>query len=62
MNDRLAHYDFEIANADVFCFNNGTEVKEYQVMIHVSTYRLPFAKQLEAVMNAYNQLLETKLK
>ena len=44
MNDRLAHYDFEIANAYVFCFNNGTEVKEYQVMIHVSTYRLPFAK------------------
>ena len=62
MNDRLAHYDFENANADVFCFYNGTEVKEYQVMIHVSTYRLPFSKQLEALLNAYTQLLETNLK
>ena len=61
MNDRLAHYEFGNANADVFCFNNGTEVKEYQVMLHVSTYRLPYAKQLEALLNAYNQLLETKL-
>ena len=62
MNDRFAHYDFENANADVYCFNNGTEVKEYQVMIHVTTYRLPYAKQLEAILNAYNLLLETKLK
>ena len=61
MNDRLAHYEFGNANADVFCFNNGTEVKEYQVMLHVTTYRLPYAKQLEALLNAYNQLLETKL-
>ena len=61
MNDRLAHYEFGNANADVFCFNNGMEVKEYQVMLHVTTYRLPYAKQLEALLNAYNQLLETKL-
>lgn len=61
MNDRLAHYEFGNANADVFCFNNGTEVKEYQVMLHVTTYRLPYAKQLEALLNAYNLLLETKL-
>ena len=61
MNDRLAHYEFGNANADVFCFNNGTEVKEYQVMLHVTTYRLPYSKQLEALLNAYNQLLETKL-
>ena len=61
MNDRLAHYEIGNANADVFCFNNGTEVKEYQVMLHVTTYRLPYAKQLEALLNAYNQLLETKL-
>jgi enamine deaminase RidA (YjgF/YER057c/UK114 family) len=49
--------DFEQAGADVFCFNNGTEVREYHAMIRVQDARLPFAQQLEAVLNAYNSLL-----
>ena len=51
-------FDFENAYADVFCFDCGTEVKEYHAMIHVSESRLPYAKQLEAVMNAYHTLLQ----
>ena len=57
MNENLSHYSFENASADVFCFDNGTEVKEYHAMIHVDGQRLTYAKQLEAVMNAYNGLL-----
>ena len=58
MPTALSHITFENAYADVFCFDNGTEVKEYQAMIHVSQHKLPYAQQLEAIMNAYTQLLE----
>ena len=58
MPKALSHITFENAYADVFCFDNGTEVKEYQAMIHVSQHKLPYAQQLEAIMNAYTQLLE----
>ena len=49
--------DFENAYADVISFDCGTEVKEYHAMIHVAESRLPYAKQLEAVINAYHALL-----
>ena len=49
---------FENAFAEVFCFDNGTDVREYQALIHVSCGTLPYAKQLEAVINAYNGLLD----
>lgn len=57
MNENLSHYSYENASADVFSFDNGTEVKEYHAMIHVVEKGLSYAKQLEAVMNAYNGLL-----
>ena len=57
MDERISHITFENASAEVFCFDNGTEVREYHAMIHVTTPSLPFAKQLEAVLNAYDQLL-----
>ena len=59
MPQNLSHISFENACADIFCFDNGTEVKEYQAMIHISQHKLPYAQQLEAVMNAYSQLLES---
>ena len=62
MNERFSHIAFENASADVSCFDNGTEVKEYHAMIHVDAKRLPYSQQLEAVLNAYNQLLEGPLK
>ena len=49
--------DFENAYADFISFDCGTEVKEYHAMIHVAESRLPYAKQLEAVINAYHALL-----
>ena len=58
MSQKTTHYNYNNARADVFCFDNGTEVKEYHALIHISQKRLPFALQLEAVMNAYNRLLD----
>lgn len=58
MNEKPLRIDFENAHADVLCFDNGTEVREYHAMIHVSQRQLPYAQQLEAVMSAYNALLD----
>ena len=58
MSQKTTHYNYNNACADVFSFDNGTEVREYHALIHISQKRLPFALQLEAVMNAYNRLLD----
>ena len=54
-------YEFENAFADVFQFDNGTEVCEYHAMIHAGSTRLTYAQQLEAIMDAYSQLIEGPL-
>ena len=56
--NKFSRIDFENARADIICFDNGTEVKEYQAIIHVSQKRLTYVQQLEAVMNAYHGLLD----
>ena len=61
MNQYLTRIDFENAYADVSCFDNGTEVKEYHAVIHVTQKRLSFPKQLETVIGAYNHLIEGQL-
>lgn len=58
MNQKLTHIDFEHAGADVFCFDSGTDVREYHAMIQITDRRLPFATQLEAVISAYDELLD----
>jgi enamine deaminase RidA (YjgF/YER057c/UK114 family) len=58
MNQKLTHIDFEHACADVFCFDCGTDVREYHAMIQINDRRLPFAAQLEAVISAYDDLLD----
>ena len=58
MNKRL---EYKNAFADIFMFDNGTEVKEFQVMIHANSSRLSFNQQLEAIIGAYNQLLSDEL-
>jgi enamine deaminase RidA (YjgF/YER057c/UK114 family) len=58
MNQKLTHIDFEHAGADVFCFDCGTDVREYHAMIQINDRRLPFATQLEAVISAYDALLD----
>lgn len=62
MNQRQQTFQFENAYAEAFQFDNGTAVKEYHVMIHVNSSRLPYTTQLEAVMNAYNSLIEGPIK
>ena len=61
MNEKLAQIEFENARAEVSCFDNGTEVREYHAMIHVTTPCMPFSKQLEAVLAAYDTLVEGEL-
>ena len=56
MSQNYSHIEFENATAEVVCFDNGTEVREYQAIIHVTKGRLSYAQQLEAVMNAYDAL------
>ena len=58
MNKRL---EYKNAFADIFMFDNGTEVKEFQVMIHANSSRLSFNQQLEAIIGAYNHLLSDEL-
>mgnify|MGYP002525839675 FL=1 len=53
---------FEKAHAEVSKFDNGTEVREYHVMLHVDDATLTYSEQLEAILNAYNSLLEDELK
>ena len=48
---------FDKTQVEICQFDNGTEVKEYHAMIHVSDSHLPFANQLEAVLAAYIGLL-----
>lgn len=62
MNQRQQTFQFENAYAEAFQFDKGTAVKEYHVMIHVNSSRLPYTTQLEAVMNAYNSLIEGPMK
>ena len=59
MNERTKHMESEYSRTDVTCYDNGTEVREYHAMIHVKSPLLPFPQQLETVMEAYKQLLET---
>ena len=61
MKKEIKNFQFENARADVFCFDNGTEVKEYHAMIHVSTLRMAFSEQLDTVLNAYTNLISEKL-
>lgn len=52
----------EKAYATISLFDNGTKVREYHAMIHVGDATLPYHEQLEAVLNAYNALLDGELK
>jgi enamine deaminase RidA (YjgF/YER057c/UK114 family) len=61
MNDKTKHIEFQGARAEVSCFDNGTEVREYHAMIHATDLRQPFAKQLEDILTAYGELIETHL-
>ena len=61
MNQYHTRIEFENAYADLSCFDNGTEVREYHAVIHVAQKRLTYSKQLEAIIGAYNQLIEGQL-
>lgn len=50
------------AHAELFEFSTDSEVKEFHVLIHTEGGRRPFIQQLENVLDAYKQLLDTELK
>ena len=58
MNRRI---EYKNAFADIAMFDNGTEVREFHIMIHANSSRLSFTQQLEAVMDAYNQIVNGTL-
>ncbi len=51
----------EKAHADIFRFDNGTEVTEYHVLIHADDATMSFTQQLQAVMELYSSLVEHEL-
>ena len=52
---------FDNVYAEISCFDNGTEVKEYHLMLHVSNGSLSFRDQLTAIDQAYTSLLRDDL-
>ncbi|MCH5308789.1 MAG: hypothetical protein J1E58_02930 [Prevotella sp.] len=58
---RLQTLQFENAFAEIFQFDGGTEVREYHVMVHVADSRLPYSRQLEALLNAYDSIVAEHL-
>ncbi|MBR6120835.1 MAG: hypothetical protein IKQ05_00365 [Prevotella sp.] len=50
------------ARAEITVFEGRGEVDEIQVIIHASNPEQPFAQQLEAVLEAYHQLVTQELK
>lgn len=42
--------------AEVFCFSNNTEAKEYHITVHINNTRLNFRQQLETLINSYNEI------
>ena len=60
--NQLKTITFEKVHAEVFKFDNGTEVQEYHVMLHVDDATATYPEQLEAIINAYNSLLDGELK
>ena len=52
---------FDNAYAELFTFDAGGEVKEYQLMLHVSNPRLTYHQQMEALLNAFANIIEGPL-
>ena len=52
---------FDKTYAEIFQFDNGTEVKEFHVMIHVNDTFLSFHEQLHAVIDTYHLLRDQHL-
>lgn len=51
----------ENARVEIFSFDNGSEVTEYQIMVHANGDNLSFREQLDAVLDAYRITREKEL-
>ena len=52
---------FDNAYAELFTFDAGGEVKEFQLMLHVSNPRLTYHQQMDALLNAFANIIEGQL-
>ena len=50
------------AHAEVYVFDNGSEVREAHAMIHADNIGMTYKEQLDAVLDAYASLREDLLK
>ena len=50
------------ARAEVYVFDNGSEVREAHAMIHADNIGMTYKEQLDAVLDAYASLREDLLK
>ena len=50
------------ARAEVYVFDNGSEVREAQVMIHADNIGMTYKEQLDAILDAYASLRKDLLK
>jgi len=53
---KLEVVDFEKTHSNIFCFEEGEEVKEYLVMITVTDTTLLYEQQAEAIFDAYQAI------
>ena len=50
------------ARAEVYVFDNGSEVREAHVMIHADNIGMTYKEQLDAILDAYGSLRKDLLK
>ena len=50
------------ARAEIFTFENGSEVSEHHVVIHVDGHQRTYQQQLDALLDGYRYILEHELK
>ena len=56
------HIIYTDAYADLFTFEREGGIKEYHAILHVTDCKKAFSQQLDALMNAYQQLMGNELK
>ena len=57
----IQHITYPNAKAEVFSFTQAGEVQEHHVMLHATNIESPFQQQLDAILDAYQDILTNKL-
>ena len=57
----IQHITYSNAKAEVFSFTEAGDVQEHHVMLHVTNSTFTFQQQLDAILDAYQDILAQKL-